>query len=66
MKAILSKRPSYFRSEKEAINWMIQDKKLNDGALVAKYINYLIEKDDQGLFRWRTDLFKSEKFWKGN
>jgi len=64
MHGILECRPKSFSSIEEAIDWSVSSGMLKkiDSAKVS-IPPQLVENDSK--YTWRTDLFKSEQFWKG-
>ncbi len=66
MKSILLKRPTSFNSRDEAVVWVYQSKRLRSKASVEASVDSLIYLDKPtGKYAWRTDLLKSEPYWRG-
>ncbi|CEG37692.1 protein phosphatase [Plasmopara halstedii] len=63
MGAILERRPSCFRSHKEAINWALHSGTVRNMEAVEVSIPSQLKQLDDGSLVWKTDLASSAKYW---
>lgn len=65
MGAILERRPSRFRSYKDAIHWALHSGTVHNPEAVEVSIPSQLKQLKDGSLVWRTDLASSAKYWHG-
>ncbi|KAG6622350.1 Protein phosphatase methylesterase [Phytophthora cinnamomi] len=63
MGAILDKRPTRFRSYKDAIHWALHSGTVHNPEAVEVSIPSQLTKMEDGSLVWKTDLASSAKYW---
>lgn len=65
MHAILDKRPSRFRSYKDAITWSLHSNTVRNPEAANVSIPSQLTHREDGSLTWRTDLKSSSQYWRG-
>lgn len=65
MHAILDKRPSRFRSYKDAIAWSLHSGTVRNPEAANVSIPSQLTQLEDGSLTWRTDLKSSSQYWRG-
>ncbi|GAB9469794.1 hypothetical protein Gpo141_00007061 [Globisporangium polare] len=65
MHAILDKRPSRFRSYKDAITWSLHSNTVRNPEAANVSIPSQLTRQEDGSLTWRTDLKSSSQYWRG-
>ncbi|GMF14837.1 unnamed protein product [Phytophthora fragariaefolia] len=66
MGAILEKRPSRFRSYKDAIHWALHSGTVHNPEAAEVSIPSQLKKFEDGSLVWKTDLASSAMYWHGS
>ena len=65
MGAILERRPSRFRSYKDAVDWALRSGTVHNAEAVEVSIPSQLKQLEDGTLVWKTDLASSAKYWNG-
>lgn len=64
MNSYLATRPSTFTSLEQAITWHIRSRTLRNVTSAKASVPSLLIDDGQGRWKWRTDLSRTEAYWR--
>lgn len=65
MQTYLSTRPRTFESLEQGIQWHLHSRTIRNRESARVSVPSLLIQDNNGEWKWRTDLAKTRPFWEG-